>query len=276
LFPNTFEYFFLFYEAVRLRWNPKRMSLALVIGAAFAIWVFIKIPQEFWIHIAQLDVTDFIREQIFGVPLDTGWGAIISQNIAFFVILVLVLIALVAALRRVIVHDLPPADWSFSFDADAHGQDVTPQEVEEQQLVEARRLFDTELFEKFALVSLVTIIFSQVLPSTRATVMQTAIGVAVVIVVNTLLSEGLVRRGVRWSSTLVEFVVMGVANALTVAVFFVVLPIGDGRLDVLSTLFSVLLLTLLVTLYDRFRPYYLARRAKANANVATGGEVGGA
>ena len=25
-FPNTFEYFFLFYEAVRLRWNPKRMS----------------------------------------------------------------------------------------------------------------------------------------------------------------------------------------------------------------------------------------------------------
>src|SRR5688572_8080337 len=28
LFPNTFEYFFLFYEGVRLRWNPRRMSAA--------------------------------------------------------------------------------------------------------------------------------------------------------------------------------------------------------------------------------------------------------
>ncbi|MCD6031756.1 MAG: hypothetical protein K0S78_3938, partial [Thermomicrobiales bacterium] len=60
-FPNTFEYFFLFYEAVRLRWNPRRMSAALVIGAAFAIWVFIKVPQEYWIHIAQLDITDTIK-----------------------------------------------------------------------------------------------------------------------------------------------------------------------------------------------------------------------
>jgi hypothetical protein len=47
LFPNTFEYFFHFFEGVRLRWNPRRMSAALVIGAAFAIWVFVKIPQEF-------------------------------------------------------------------------------------------------------------------------------------------------------------------------------------------------------------------------------------
>ncbi|MGH2614527.1 MAG: hypothetical protein ACRDJC_04765, partial [Thermomicrobiales bacterium] len=65
-FPNTFEYFFLFYEAVRLRWNPRRMSAALVIGAAFAIWVFVKVPQEYWIHIARLDVTDMLKERVFG------------------------------------------------------------------------------------------------------------------------------------------------------------------------------------------------------------------
>ena len=44
IFPNTFEYFFIFYEAVRLRWDPKRMSKTVVIGAAAFIWIFIKLP----------------------------------------------------------------------------------------------------------------------------------------------------------------------------------------------------------------------------------------
>ena len=37
IFPKTFEYFFIFYETVRLRWNPKRMAPKLVIAAAAAI-----------------------------------------------------------------------------------------------------------------------------------------------------------------------------------------------------------------------------------------------
>jgi hypothetical protein len=262
-FPNTFEYFFLFYEAVRLRWDPRRMSQALVIAAAFAIWVFIKIPQEYWIHIAQLDVTDLVKEQIFGVPADTSWGEIVSQNIPFFIGLILAIIALIALIRRYITQELPPADWSLSFDADAHGRDVTPQEARIAQQVSARTFFDDELFEKFALVSLVTIIFSRVLPSVQATVMQTAIGVGIVILVNTLLSEALVRRGVRWESAFWEFVAMALANLLTVAFFYVVLPFGNGALDVPATLFSVLLITLLVTLYDNFRPDYLVRRFRS-------------
>jgi hypothetical protein len=57
VFPNTFEYFFDFYEAVRTRWDPRRMSRGLLIGAAAFIWIFIKLPQEWWIHVAQLDMT---------------------------------------------------------------------------------------------------------------------------------------------------------------------------------------------------------------------------
>jgi hypothetical protein len=34
IFPNTFEYFFIAYEAVNLRWDPRRMSRPLVIGMA--------------------------------------------------------------------------------------------------------------------------------------------------------------------------------------------------------------------------------------------------
>ncbi len=33
IFPNTFEYFFIFYEGVRTRWNPRRLSVAAVNSA---------------------------------------------------------------------------------------------------------------------------------------------------------------------------------------------------------------------------------------------------
>jgi hypothetical protein len=261
-FPNTFEYFFLFYEAVRLRWNPRRMSAALVIGAAFAIWVFIKVPQEYWIHIAQLDITDTIKQGLFGVPTDTSWGQIVRDNIPFFLVLIVVVALLIAALYWFLTRRLPPADWRFSFDADAHGSDVSAQAVSAAQQELARRFWDTELFEKFVLVSLVTVIFSRILPNAQASVMSVAVGVGVVIVANTVVSELLVRRGMHWSVAL-EFVVMAVVNALVVAVFFAVLPFTGGSIDTPATLFAVLLLTLLVTLYDQFRPYYVARNAQA-------------
>jgi hypothetical protein len=262
-FPNTFEYFFLFYEAVRLRWNPRRMSAALVIGAAFAIWVFIKVPQEYWIQIAQLDITDTIKQGLFGVPTDTSWGQIVRDNIPFFLVLIVVVALLIAALYWFLTRRLPPADWRFSFDADAHGSDVSAQAVSAAQQELARRFWDTELFEKFVLVSLVTVIFSRILPNAQASVMSVAVGVGVVIVANTVVSELLVRRGVHWGAAAREFVVMAVVNALVVAVFFAVLPFTGGSIDTPATLFAVLLLTLLVTLYDQFRPYYVARNAQA-------------
>jgi hypothetical protein len=262
-FPNTFEYFFLFYEAVRLRWNPRRLSTAAVVGAAFAIWVFIKVPQEYWIHIAQLDVTDTIKEVIFGVPAETSWGAIVSANIPFFLVLIALVVVLIAGAYWFVTRRLPPADWRFSFDAEAHGSDVSPDEVAAARLTIAQRFWSHELLEKIVLVSLVTIIFSRILPSVQASVMSVAIGVAVVILANTFISELLVRSGYQWGSALVEFIVMAVVNALIVAVFFALLPITGGSIDTPATLFAVLLLTLLVTLYDRFRPYYLARQLAA-------------
>jgi hypothetical protein len=262
-FPNTFEYFFLFYEAVRLRWNPRRMSAALVIGAAFFIWVFIKVPQEFWIHIAQLDVTDFIKGDLFGMPLDSSWSTVVAQNMGAFLVAAIVVVALIVAARWYIIHRLPPADWRFSFDVDAHGSDVSPAEAAAAQRAGAQRLWDAELFEKFALVSLVTIIFSSILPNTRATPTSIAIGVGLLIVANTALKEALVRAGVRVQSALVQFLLMALVNILLVATFVLLLPFEGGSIDVPALLFEVLLLTLLVTLHDRFRPYYQARRTMA-------------
>ena len=62
IFPNTFEYFFIAYEAIRLRFDPARRSTRFWIITAGVIWVFVKLPQEYWIHVAQLDFTETVDD----------------------------------------------------------------------------------------------------------------------------------------------------------------------------------------------------------------------
>jgi hypothetical protein len=262
LFPNTFEYFFLFYEVVRLRWDPRRLSQAMVIGAAFAIWVVIKIPQEYWIHVAQLDVTDTLKTRVFGAPLETPWGEIIGQHIPSVIALAAGLLLLVLVARWLIVTLLPPADWRFSFDVDAHGRDISRTEAEAERRDDARVLFTAGLTEKIALVSILTIIFALILPNARTGAPQIAAGVATVILANTVITEWLVRSGVRWRSSVTEFAVMAVVNVALVALFSALLPWINASIDAPATLFGILLLTLLVTLYDRYRPYHQVRVAR--------------
>ncbi len=271
-FPNAFEYFFLFYEAVRLRWDPRRMGRALLIGTAFAVWVLIKIPQEYWIHIAQFETAD-VKEIIFREPAETAWGAIVAQNIALFVVLAAALVVVAAVMRWFIVTKLPPADWSLSFDADGHGSDVGEDEAIAVRQEGARHVLDAELFEKIALVSIVTITALRTVPDARAEVLHTGVAATIVIVANTAISEWLVRHGMQWRSFLVHFSVMAMTNSVIVAGFVVVLPRRGDRLDVAVALFSLLLLTLLVTLYDRYRPIYVARiqpRASTRGAEASG------
>ena len=83
IFPNTFEYFFMAYEAIRSRWRNTRWGLRWWIVVAALIWVFIKLPQEWWIHVAQLDVTDFLAENAWAGP--TVIIALLLAGAAFWV-----------------------------------------------------------------------------------------------------------------------------------------------------------------------------------------------
>jgi hypothetical protein len=94
IFPNTFEYFFIAYEALRLRWNPDRLGLRTWVLIAGGIWVFVKLPQEWWIHVAQLDLTDEIAAHAWLLPA---------------IVVGVVVISLVA--WRVLPARLGPADW---------------------------------------------------------------------------------------------------------------------------------------------------------------------
>lgn len=258
VFPNTFEFFFIFYEAVRTRWNPRRMSKRLIIGVIAFLWVFIKLPQEWWIHVAQLDATDFIKENIFGASVDDGWGVIIRHNLVLCITIAVVVVALIFVARWFISNKLPPADWPFTVDANATGRDIAVVPGKTLHLPR-RNIWTVELLEKAVMTSLLCVIFSQVLPNISAGPLQVTIGVVGIVILNLALSEWLSRRGVDFGSAARQYLIMAMVNmGIVVVIDKVLLHRRDSDLG--GTLFFVLLLALIITFYDRYRPLYLERQ----------------
>jgi hypothetical protein len=247
IFPNTFEYFFIAYEAVRLAWNPGRISHRRVIGLAAFIWIFVKLPQEWWIHIAQNDFTDFMKETVFGVAVDTSWSDAIGENL-WFIGLIAVLVVVVTIIARWALRTAPPPDWTVSVDVDHH---PTGTRVDAPRAVV--HLFEWDLAEKIGLVALVAIIFSQVIPGTDVSPLQVTFTVGVIVVGNAAVSQWLTRRGHSWTSTVREFLAMAAINGVLVVAYLTLFrreqTVNEG-----AALFLLLLLTLLTTLYDRYRP----------------------
>jgi hypothetical protein len=241
IFPNTFEYFFIFYEAARLRWDPRQLTKKKLIAAAAFIWILIKLPQEYWIHIAQLDTTDMIKAHPITILVLAAWGLVI----------------IIAA--WLILKGIPPDKSGLKFAADPLPA-VDAKKINESQLNnKPERFINSALVEKIVMVSLVSIIFAQILPEIKASNIQIATGIAFVIIINTALSHWLARRGKGRRSTLQEFAVMTAVNFGLIIIFVSIMPSFNGSTNLGDTLFFVMLLTLIVTLYDRYRQVYLLR-----------------
>ena len=248
IFPNTFEYFFIAYEFVRLWWNPARLTRRQVLTTAAMIWIFIKLPQEWWLHIAQLDFTDFMKEDVFGVTVDTSWADAISENLWFVVLLAVVVALLAIAISR-LRTTLPAPDHAFSFDVDAT--------LDREQVTAApdpswQPVVSWYMFEKIALVSMVTTIFALVIPGVDVSVLGVVLPVAFIIVVNAFASTWFARRGRDWASIGTEFMVLAVVNIGASLGFMALARRSDDSINETAALFFVLLLTLIVTMFDRY------------------------
>jgi hypothetical protein len=264
IFPNTFEYFFIFYEAFRLRWDPSRMSKKIVITAAAFIWIVIKLPQEYWIHIGQIDTTDWIKTSLFGVPADTPWSLIVQTWPGVFLVVLIVIGLLLGSLWWFLKQRLPPADRDLAFSADAHQPAFTSEQVRNAVAVEARYIVDTALLEKIILVTLISLCFAQVLPGVQATDFQLILGVTIIVIINTTLSHWLARRGFGKAFTLLQFIVLAVVNSILMLVYTVLRRMLEDPVGSLNALFFVILFSLLITLFDRYRQVYLMRFGKSD------------
>ncbi|WP_243683963.1 hypothetical protein [Methanosarcina barkeri] len=118
-----------------MKWNPSVLTKKKLITAAALIWVFIKLPQEYWIHIAKLDTTDWIRANPSNALILIAWA--------------LFLLGIAWALLR----DLPPMKPGFEIAADSlpaapEGFSGQVREINFPVLNSAERFFNTALVEK--------------------------------------------------------------------------------------------------------------------------------
>lgn len=258
LFPNTFEYFFLFYQLVQTRWDPRKLSRRHVLTAAAAIWIFIKLPQEWWIHIAELDTTDLLKTRLFGAQTDTPWSQAIAHAPLALAAIIGVLGVLAALLWVLVLRRLPPAQHRLRLSGELLPIEADTPGEQRAIVIETRGWLDAALVEKVVLVTLLGLIFAHILPDLRADNLQLAAAVAVIVTLNSWASYLLARVGLGWQSVASQFLVLGAVNAAVATLAYEVIGIGM-QFNLANALFLLLLLTLVVTLYEVYRPVYSAR-----------------
>jgi hypothetical protein len=252
VFPNTFEYVFIAYEVVRLRWDPRHLTHRQVVGLTAFIWIVVKLPQEWWIHVAQKDFTDTLKGDVLGVPLDTPWAEAFADNLWFVALVLALAVGLWVgwlALRR----RLPAVAWPTTVVVDRHLPpfgDLTPARVP---------MWSVRTGERVALAALICVIFGSVLPGVDRGPVQTAVGITLLVLANAAVSQWLAGRGVRWESTAAQFGAMVVVNAGVLGLVGVLGRTDVDELNVPALVFVGLLVSLLVTLFDRFRDLRSAR-----------------
>ena len=259
VFPNTFEYFFDAIEAFRIARNPIRLTMGAVIGIAAFIWIFIKLPQEWWIHIAQLDFTDFMKETVFGVPATSSWTDAIAASPMVALGLVVAAVLLIAVAWWAARQFLPPADWPPTVSSDRQAEHLgwPPR----PRVAAPTAAFDRTFVEKVILLSLMVFIFSRMLPGTEGSPLQVAVAVLLIIGASTAVSIWLARRAVTWRSVASQFAVMTALNAAIGIGIGILLPGAEPRPPLVEFLFLIGVLSLVVVLYDRSIEIARVRRA---------------
>jgi hypothetical protein len=248
IFPNTFEYFFIAYEIIRLRRDPARRSLRFWVITAAAIWIFVKLPQEWWIHIAQLDVTDTVAKY---------------PEAAAVVAVIAVVLGVVAWL--IIRRRLPPPDWPWRVQADPLPAGIDTAAARDRWVAANTGVFSLATAEKVVLVGLISVIYGELLPERRTTSLQLFLGVAVFVVVNAAISLWIARRFRTLQSIVAAFGARVVLNVVLVLVAGWLLGRTGGDIDPGIALFFVLLLSLITLLDDRYRPVAQVRFASGRA-----------
>lgn len=220
VFPNTFEFFFIAYEGLRTRWDPDGRPARFWLYVAGGIWVFIKLPQEYWIHVAQLDFSDTVADHPwFGVLCLLGLGVL--AWLVWFVV------------RPRMPEPLP--GWRFTAPA------LPPARPRR----EATGVPWGALAEKSVLLALLTLLVAEILPSVHLTALDIALGVAALVAANLAIAT--------WAGRAAHFAVLLGINFLLIYAGSRVLS-DRGNLPLVTGLFFAYLTTLIVVLYDTYRP----------------------
>ena len=247
LFPNTFEYFFIAYELVRTRWSPRTISMRTWVITAGAIWVFVKLPQEWWLHVAELDVTDTLRKYDWALPL-----------------LAVLLLAAAAVLWFVVRPRLPRPDYPLRIAADPMPAAVATAAARGNLRLVGDWVWSWMTAEKIVLLGLLSVIYSRILPDLDVSGLRVFVVVGAFVLANAAITLAASRR--EWTH---ESATAAVAARLMTNVGIVLL--ASALLDVpllnADTFFFLCLISLITTLHDRYQPALAYREREAAART---------
>lgn len=240
IFPNAFEYFFICYEAVRTRWDPRRFGLRFWLLAAALIWIVIKLPQEYWIHIAQLDFTDTWAEVVWFAPVVVGG-----------------LLALGAVLWFGVRPRLAPPSWPWRTEPEPLPASIDTAEKRDAWMAENLKVVSWWSLEKVALIGLLSTVYARILPGLNVSELRMFVGIALYVLANVVVSLLVARHVGSRTGLLAAFtsrVLVNIGLVIAARLF-----LGTGALALWDTLFFVFLLSLLITYHDRFAPVSVLR-----------------
>jgi hypothetical protein len=248
VFPNTFEFFFIAYEAFRLRYDTARASARVWLLLAAGLWVVVKLPQEYWIHIAQRDFTDTVAAY--------PW---------FGIACALAVLGLPAAVQLLVRPRLPPPSRDWRLRADPLPVSLGEAQLRHARDLRRRRALLAELGEQVALLALLGIVFAEIVPGIDATPSQVTVGIVVIVGANATISIfgarharfGRIPAGARFAGLVACNLTLVLAASLALS------DRADFQLG--AGLFFVLLITLIIWLYDVYKPVHDVRFDRSHA-----------
>jgi hypothetical protein len=258
LLPNAFEYYFIVYEVLRTRWSPRHLKRKDYAWAAGVIWL-LKLPQEYWIHIARLDFTTVLKGQVLRAPDASGWAAAIQNSPISFSVMIAAFGALAVLVRAAILRFAGPPQHAARFSAPAIPERIDEATERDREVARSWRLLDIHLVEKVVLAAVITIIFAQIVPGVSTGPPRLVLGTSIIVTINAFLGLRRARAGGSPESGLVLYLVIVLTNVVIAGIAEASLRLRGGGMDLSATMFFLLLVTLVVTLYDRWRPVFDVR-----------------
>ncbi len=251
VFPNTFEYFFIAYEAIRSRWQVVRRDLRFWVVLAAGIWVVVKLPQEYWIHVAKMDLSETL--------IDPPWT-------------IGVLVGLVAgalmATKLLAARHLGRPDHPTRLVADPVPVEMDTAAERAEWTAKYARVRSVATVEKIVLVGLVSVVFANVLPDYEGSKFQLFVGVGVVVAINALFTIVASRRMWTVESAWAGFVGRLALNVGLVLLADWLLRRNSGDIDFVDTFFFLSMISLITSLHDRYRPVHAVRKRQVPADCA--------
>ena len=249
VFPNTFEYFFIAYELWRTRWRTRPVTQrAWILTAAF-IWIVIKLPQEYWLHIAELDVTDTLEDYWWAWPL-----------------LILLLLLLAAILWFGVRPRLPVPDHPLRLVSDPMPHAVDTVAKQAALRIPGGWVLSWMTLEKVILVGLISAIYGLFLPTVQMSSAELFLWIAGLVAVNAAITLAFSRRQWTTESAALAVGVRIVVNVVMVAALDFVF---DRTSSGWTTFFFLCLISLITTLHDRYQPVLAWRRRQELEPVPT-------